>query len=67
MNGKIIYIILMDKVMGYKLSHLVSDITRFKNDANNKKFTSVKQAQDTINNINSAIAQIWEHLNNKTK
>jgi hypothetical protein len=53
----------ISKVTGYKLASIVRDITRFKNDAINKKFTSVKQAQDTINNISSAISQLWEQLN----
>jgi hypothetical protein len=53
----------ISKVTNYKLSFIVRDITRFKNYAINKEFTSVKQAQDSINNIKSAIAQLWEQLN----
>jgi hypothetical protein len=53
----------ISKVTGYKLSSIVRDISRLKNDASNKKFTSVKQAQDTINNIKLSINQLWEHLN----
>lgn len=53
----------ISKVTGYKLSSIVREITIFKNDANNKKFTSVKQARDSINNIKMAISQLWEHLN----
>jgi hypothetical protein len=54
---------ILSKVTGYKLSSIVRDITRFKNDASNKKFTSVKQAQDSISNIKLSITQLWEHLN----
>jgi hypothetical protein len=53
----------ISKVTNYKLSFIVRDITRFKNYAINKEFTSVRQAQDSINNIKSAIAQLWEQLN----
>lgn len=54
----------ISKVTGYKLSSIVCDITRFKNDASNNKFTSIKQAQDSIDNIKSTIAKLWERLNN---
>jgi hypothetical protein len=57
----------ISKVTGYKLSSMVRDITRFKNDVNNKNFISVKQAQNTINNIKLAITQLWEHLNKTYK
>jgi hypothetical protein len=53
----------ISKVTSYKLSSIVRDITRFKNDAISKKFTSVKQAQDLISNIKLVIAQLWEYLN----
>ena len=52
----------ISKVTGYKLSSIVRDVTRFKNDASNKKFTSVKHAQDSINSINLAISQLWEMI-----
>jgi hypothetical protein len=53
---------IISKVTGYKLSSIVHNITRFKNDAINKRFTSVTQAQDLIDSIGSAIAKLWEHL-----
>jgi hypothetical protein len=54
---------MLSKVINYKLAWLVRDIAKFKNSAITKDFTSNKQAQDSINSINSVIAQLWEHLN----
>jgi hypothetical protein len=56
----------LSKVVNYKLSQLVCDIANFKNNVITKGFISVKQAQDSINNINTVITQLWGYLDKTT-
>jgi hypothetical protein len=56
----------LSKVVNYKLSQLVCDIANFKNSAITKGFISVKQAQNSINNINTVITQLWGYLDKMT-
>jgi hypothetical protein len=57
---------ILSKVVDYKLSQLVCDIANFKNNVITKGFISVKQAQDSINNINTVITQLWGYLDKTT-
>ena len=60
------YKILSDAI-NYRLQYLVRNIADFKNKAVTKGFISNEQAQNSINNINLAITQLWERLNKTYK